>query len=86
MPRFHEQAVVEVNNECPPIAHWDPEALFETFSRLHAFCQAKTGGNGLGLAIGKAIAEAKHWTLSLTHDGAGVRADSLQCPRQPQSA
>lgn len=70
---------IEVFNECPPLPDWDPEALFEPFHREDASRSRVTGGNGLGLAICRAIALANGWGLSLAHDGAGVRA-SLDFP------
>jgi signal transduction histidine kinase len=71
---------VTIFNSCAPIEHWHAEALFEPFFRLDASRNAKTGGNGLGLAICKAITLANGWKIALEHDGQGVRA-SVDFPR-----
>ncbi|HEX2950655.1 MAG TPA: HAMP domain-containing sensor histidine kinase [Armatimonadota bacterium] len=65
---------VTISNSCAPIANWDANALFEPFYRLDASRNAKTGGNGLGLAICKAIAIANGWQITLDHNGTGVTA------------
>jgi signal transduction histidine kinase len=65
-------------NECAPLAVEDLAPLFEPFYRPDSARNAKTGGNGLGLAICKSIALAEGWTLTLeqtTREGVqGVRA------------
>jgi len=75
------QITVTIFNSCAPIDHWDPELLFEPFFRLDVSRNAKTGGNGIGLAICKAICLANGWQLVLHHDGTGVAA-TLHLPRQ----
>jgi signal transduction histidine kinase len=65
-------------NECAPLAVEDLAPLFEPFYRPDSARNAKTGGNGLGLAICKSIALAEGWTLTLeqtAREGVqGVRA------------
>ena len=66
--------VLEVFNSSEPIPNWDGEKLFEPFYRLDASRNAKTGGNGLGLAICKAIADAHGWKIAIAQVPGGVRA------------
>ena len=65
---------LEIFNASDPIPNWDGEKLFEPFYRLDASRNAKTGGNGLGLAICKAIAEANGWQIAIEQAADGVRA------------
>jgi signal transduction histidine kinase len=65
---------VMIFNSCAPMENWHAEALFEPFFRLDASRNAKTGGNGLGLAICKAIVLSNRWQIALDHDDHGVRA------------
>ena len=65
---------LEVFNASEPIPNWDSEKLFEPFYRLDASRNAKTGGNGLGLAICKAIADANGWKIGIAQVPGGVRA------------
>jgi two-component system osmolarity sensor histidine kinase EnvZ len=69
--------VLRVFNDCPPVADWDSASLFDPFARLDASRSAATGGNGLGLAICGAIANANRWTVALDHTGEGVLATVL---------
>ena len=64
----------EVFNECAPTAGWDDEKIFEPFFRPDASRNSQTGGNGLGLAICKAICEANNWQLHIKQTPTGVRA------------
>jgi two-component system OmpR family sensor kinase len=48
--------------------------MFEPFYRPDAARNRKTGGNGLGLAICRAIAAANGWTLTLEQTPQGVLA------------
>ncbi len=69
----HGQAVrVQLFNYCPAIPELDTELLFEPFYRPDTSRNTETGGNGLGLAICKSIAQSNHWTLTLTHNGEGM--------------
>ena len=64
---------VEVFNSFPPTPGWNSELLFEPFYRPDASRNTKTGGNGLGLAISKAITVANAWSITLEHTGDGVQ-------------
>ena len=64
---------LEVFNASEPIANWDSEKLFEPFYRLDVSRNAKTGGNGLGLAICRAIADANGWKIAIAQVPGGVR-------------
>ena len=66
--------ILEVFNSSEPIPNWDSAKLFEPFYRLDVSRNAKTGGNGLGLAICKAIADAHHWKIAIEEVPGGVRA------------
>jgi signal transduction histidine kinase len=68
------QARLELFNECPLVPEWNPEKLFEPFYRPDRARSARTGGNGLGLAICRAIAAANGWTVTLRQEPGGVRA------------
>lgn len=63
---------LEIFNECGAPADWDGQKIYEPFYRPDASRNSKTGGNGLGLAICKAISNANHWPLSLTPNNRGV--------------
>lgn len=69
-----EPTRLEVFNECPPIPEWKPQKLFEPFYRSDTARSARTGGNGLGLAICQAIAVVNGWTITLQQELRGVRA------------
>ena len=75
-----DMVTVTIYNSCAPVDNWRAEALFEPFYRLDASRNAKTGGNGLGLAICKAITLANGWRIDLHHDGTGVTA-TVELPR-----
>lgn len=49
--------------------------LFEPFYRLDVARNSETGGNGLGLPICKAIADANGWKLRLLHSERGVMSE-----------
>jgi signal transduction histidine kinase len=66
-----------VFNECPTIPGWNPQKLFEPFYRPDAARNARTGGNGLGLAICRAIASANGWTVELRQEPRGVHANAV---------
>ncbi len=65
---------LEVRNPVDGPADRSPEQWFEAFYRPDASRTARTGGNGLGLALCKAIAAANGWHISLRHEGADVVA------------
>ena len=61
---------LSIANSCAEIPDWNPDKYFEPFFRPDASRNSQTGGNGLGLAICKAIADNNGWTLNLTqHNG-----------------
>ena len=64
----------EVFNECAPTSGWDDEKIFEPFFRPDASRNSQTGGNGLGLAISKAICDANGWQLQVHQTDGGVMA------------
>jgi signal transduction histidine kinase len=61
-----------IANETGPIEPLDRDRLFEPFYRPDASRHSQTGGNGLGLAICKAAADANGWKLSFCQDAASV--------------
>ena len=63
----------EVWNECAPVAGWDEDKYFEPFFRPDASRNSQTGGNGLGLAICKAICTSNGWSITLAQEPGGVR-------------
>jgi signal transduction histidine kinase len=69
----------------PPL---DTEKLFEAFYRPDAARNSATGGNGLGLAICKAICDANDWTIWMeqTPDGITVRVTFVDRPTLALSA
>ena len=69
-----KETCLTIFNECPPLPEWNEAKLFEPFYRPDASRNSETGGNGLGLAICKAIAVANGWSLSLRQEADGVRA------------
>jgi signal transduction histidine kinase len=52
------------------------DKLFEAFYRPDVSRNSKTGGNGLGLAICKAVASANGWTIGLTPREGSVVAEA----------
>lgn len=69
---MHRHAILEIFNECPPVAGWEGDKYFEPFFRPDSSRTVGTGGNGLGLAICKALALANGWSLSLEQTAGGV--------------
>ncbi|MDQ3814383.1 MAG: ATP-binding protein [Armatimonadota bacterium] len=80
-----QSPVLEICNECRPDPNsaddshlaWDTEKWFEPFFRPDAARHSETGGNGLGLAICKAIALVNGWSLTLRGDATTVQATVL---------
>lgn len=73
-------------NECPPIPVQDLGQLFEPFFRPDLSRQSATGGNGLGLAICKALAVTNGWRISLQQQASGIEAVVEFGPASPSSA
>jgi len=65
---------LEVFNSFPAEPKLDSEALFEPFFRPDASRNMETGGNGLGLAICRALTAANRWGFEWRHDTDGIRA------------
>jgi signal transduction histidine kinase len=55
----------------------DSAKLFEPFFRPDDSRSSETGGNGLGLAICRAVAAANGWKLTLDQDEKGVSVSVL---------
>lgn len=62
-----------VNNNCGIVPGWDKERIFEPFYRPDASRNSQTGGNGLGLAICKALCLRNQWEIEVTQEQAGVK-------------
>jgi two-component system sensor histidine kinase BaeS len=60
-----EKTQLTIFNSCSPPSPEVLSRLCEPFYRPDASRNSETGGNGLGLAICKAIADANGWNLSL---------------------
>ncbi len=65
---------LELFNSCAPNTNGDIEKWFEPFYRPDASRNSETGGNGLGLAICKAVVDANNWKMRLARDDKGVFA------------
>ncbi len=87
------QGCFAVWNECEPVAGWDEGKYFEPFFRPDASRQSATGGNGLGLAICKALCASNGWQITLrqaTHDferhSEPSQAPSSQAPSSQEAS
>lgn len=65
-------ANLRIWNEGVPEAGTNLQQYFEPFYRPDAARQSQTGGNGLGLAICKAICDANNWHIDLRIEDGGV--------------
>ena len=63
---------LEIFNECAPIPREHLDRIFEPFYRPDSSRQSQTGGNGLGLAICKAICDANGWTVAMKPSSGGM--------------
>lgn len=68
---------LEIFNQCTPLGDETLQRLCEPFFRPDVSRHSQTGGNGLGLAICKAICEINNWNISLKSEDTGliVRVD-----------
>ena len=68
---------LEIFNQCAPLEDEILARLCEPFFRPDASRHSQTGGNGLGLAICKAICEINKWTIEINNaeNGLLVRVD-----------
>ncbi len=60
-----QQTTLTICNDCAFESEMETEKLFEPFFRPDASRTSSTGGNGLGLAICRAICQNNHWTIDL---------------------
>lgn len=66
----------------PGIPESEREAVFRPFHRLEQSRSMQTGGNGLGLAIARQLAEANHWTIELKPRPGGGTIAQVYIPRR----
>ncbi len=68
------QAILMVTDEGPGVPSADRQRIFEPFTRLRGDGRTRTHGAGLGLAIGRRIAEAHQGTIAVADaPGGGAR-------------
>jgi two-component system heavy metal sensor histidine kinase CusS len=67
-------ATFTVWNEVANADTMQTDKWFEAFFRPDESRTSTTGGNGLGLAICKAICDANNWTVSIQPENGGIRA------------
>ena len=77
------RTTLEIFNTFPMQSRLDTEALFEPFYRPDEARASDTGGNGLGLAICRAIATANDWHIGLDQVETGVRVTVVFAPPVP---
>lgn len=71
-----------LSNACEPLSPTALARLFEPFYRPDESRSAETGGNGLGLAICKAICDANGWRIRLEQAEGGIVV-TVQFPATP---
>lgn len=69
-----EMVQMEIVNDCALPEGDDPQAWLDPFRRPDAARAAHPGGNGLGLAICRALSEANGWQFLMQRTTTGVRA------------
>jgi signal transduction histidine kinase len=69
--------LLEIFNECEPVPGWSTDRAYEAFYRPDNARNARTGGNGLGLAICRAVAHADGWDLKVEQIEGGFLAQVL---------
>ncbi len=69
-----DQILLEVINDHPDNVKIATENVFEPFYRDDTSRNSKTGGNGLGLAICRAVSNANGWEVSLHQENGKIRA------------
>ena len=79
-----EGSTLTVWNQCAPIEGWDQDKCFEPFYRPDTSRNSQTGGNGLGLAICKAVCDANRWTITVRQTETGVLATVIFEPGQKE--
>ncbi len=79
-----ERSTLTVSNQCAPIEGWDEDKCFEPFFRPDASRNSQTGGNGLGLAICKAVCDANRWAIAVRQTETGVVATVIFEPGQEE--
>jgi len=70
----NDRVLLEVINDYPASNKIATEHVFEPFYRDDISRNSKTGGNGLGLAICRAVSTANSWDVSLHQEGGKIRA------------
>jgi len=70
----NDQVLLEVVNDFPDDVKIATENVFEPFYRDDTSRNSKTGGNGLGLAICRAVSIANGWEVKLHQENGKIRA------------
>jgi signal transduction histidine kinase len=70
----NDRIQLEVVNDHPDNVKIATENVFEPFYRDDTSRNSKTGGNGLGLAICRAVSNANGWDVSLHQENGKIRA------------
>lgn len=68
------QVTLEVENEFPESIKIATQNIFQPFYRDDTSRNSKTGGNGLGLAICRAITVANGWEVGIAQEGGRIKA------------
>ncbi|SHE43910.1 Histidine kinase-, DNA gyrase B-, and HSP90-like ATPase [Lampropedia hyalina DSM 16112] len=80
--RREEHVLILIEDHGPGIAEADRDRVFEPFVRLEPSRNRDTGGNGLGLAIAKAVIESHGGDISIgmgAHGGALITITMTRC-------